>query len=129
MAQSLRLVWGAGVTGGSGVGNVDDQILEFVARPRFRLELDCSASFEGKCLGLFSARFNALVDRALAARVRVVDERGVPLAAEIDEGPQVSLVRFPATLNENTSYRVELSGPIEDIDGRGLANAAGCFRP
>ena len=33
-------------------------------------------------------------------------------------------VRFPATLIENASYRVELTGPIEDIDGRGLANAA-----
>ena len=120
----LRLVWGAGVSGGSGLGNLDDQVLEFVVRPRFRIELDCSASFEGKCLGSVSARFTAPVDRALAERVRIVDERGIPLVAEVDATPQVGDVRFPLTLAENASYRVELLGPIEDIDGRPLTNDA-----
>ena len=120
----LRLVWGAGISGAGGSANVDDQVLEFVVRPRFRIEVDCSASFEGKCLGSVSARFTTPVDRSLAERVRVVDERGVALAREVDEDLQVHRVRFPAPLVENASYRVELTGPIEDIDGRPLANAA-----
>ena len=120
----LRLVWGAGISGAGGSANQDDQILEFVVRPRFRIEVECSASYEGKCLGSVSARFTTPVDRTLAERVRIVDERGVALAREIGEGLQVPHVRFPVTLIENSRYRVELTGPIEDIDGRPLANAA-----
>ncbi|MCY4057317.1 MAG: MG2 domain-containing protein, partial [Gammaproteobacteria bacterium] len=122
--SELRLVWGAGISSGSGAANVDDQILEFVVRPRFRIELDCSASFEGKCLGSVTARFTTPVNRLMAERVRVVDEHGVALVWESGEEVQVPHVRYPATLAENSSYRVELSGPIEDIDGRPLENAA-----
>ena len=91
----LRLVWGAGVSGERGSANLEDQVLEFVVRPQFRIEVECSASYEGECLGSVSARFTTPVARSLAERVRMVDERGVVLARKSARACKCRRYAFP----------------------------------
>ena len=116
----MELVWGAGVAGVNGVASPKDQVLEFNVRPAFRANVGCSATWQGQCIGAITVSFTAPLTVQSMARVRLLDTEGVELPGE--SGPQ--RIDFDAGILEETSYRIELDGPIADIDGRPLANAA-----
>ncbi|MCY3623911.1 MAG: MG2 domain-containing protein [Gammaproteobacteria bacterium] len=116
----MELVWGAGVAGVNGVASPKDQVLEFTVRPAFRANVGCSATWQEQCLGAITVSFTAPVPLESMARVRLLDAEGVELPGE--SGPQ--RIYFDAGILEESSYRIELDGPIADIDGRALANAA-----
>ena len=117
---SMELVWGAGVAGVNGVASPTDQVLEFTVRPAFRASVGCSASSQEQCLGAITVSFTAPVALKNMARVRLLTAEGVELPGET--GPQ--RIDFDAGILDESSYRIELDGPIADIDGRPLANAA-----
>ena len=120
----VDLVWGAGVAAPNGAATPYDQVLSFKVRPPFTADVECSANVQDKCLGSISVVFSETVERAMAMRVRLSDSSGVELPRLLEDGPQVERVRFSGTLDGDTVLTVDLTGPIEDIDGRALANAA-----
>ena len=113
---SVELVWGAGVAGLNGQTSPRDQVLEFTVRPAFRANVACSATWRGQCLGAITVNFTALT----GARARLFDAESVELPAT--EG--VPGIHFDTDVLGEASYRLELDGPIVDIDGRPLVNAA-----
>ena len=114
----MELVWGAGVAGLNGLASPKDQVLKFTVRPAFLAQVECSATWQGQCLGAIAVSFTAPVTLEGMARVRLLTAEGVELPAET--GPQ--RIDFDNVLEES-SYRIELDGHIADIDGRALANA------
>ena len=117
-ATPMELVWGAGVAGVNGVTSPKDQVLQFTVRPALRANVGCSATWQEQCLGTIAVSFTAPVTLKSMAHVRLLDAEGAQLPAEY--GPQ--RIDFDNVLEEH-SYRIELDGPIADIDGRPLANA------
>ena len=116
---AMELVWGAGVAGITGLASPRDQVLEFTVRPAFRANVECSASWQGQCLGAITVTFTARLSPDSMARGRLLDDEGVELPP--DFAPQ--RIDFGDGVLEEASYRLELDGPIADIDGRVLANA------
>ncbi|MCY4120579.1 MAG: MG2 domain-containing protein, partial [Acidobacteria bacterium] len=115
----VELVWGAGVAGINGLASPNDQVLEFTVRPALRANVGCSATWQEQCLGTITVFFTAPVALESMAQVRLLDAEGVELPGK--SGPQ--RIDFDAGVLEESSYRIELDGPIADIDGRPLANA------
>ena len=118
-AARVELVWGAGVAGVNGLASPRDQVLEFTVRPAFRANVVCAATWQGRCLGAINVTFTAPLSLESMGRVRLLDDEGVALPP--DFAPQG--IHFDTVL-DGASYRIELDGPIADIDGRPLANAA-----
>ena len=119
----MELVWGAGVTGINGLASPRDQVLGFTVRPAFRANVACSATWQEQCLGSIAVRFTAPVERETAEGVRLLDAEGVELPGGISGRRQFREIHFDADVLEEISYRIELDGPIADIDGRPLVNA------
>lgn len=115
----MELVWGAGVAGVNGLASPRDQVLEFTVRPAFRANVECSATWQGRCLGAIAVTFTAPLSVQSMERVRLLDDEGTALSPDFE--PQ--RIHFDTVL-DGASYRIEVDGPIADIDGRPLANAA-----
>ncbi|MCY3622213.1 MAG: MG2 domain-containing protein [Gammaproteobacteria bacterium] len=120
----VRLVWGAGVASPDGVVNPTAESHFFRVRPAFTARPICSARLDGTCVGSIRVAFSAMVEREVAGRVRLVDAGGVELPTVVADALHVEQVEFEGTIAEASSYQVKLTGPLVDIDGRGLANEA-----
>lgn len=129
----VRLVWGPGITAAAGeppLVSRRTQRWQWPVRPRFLAEFACEReNAQAPCLPLrpLVLRFNAPVPRAQALALRLVPERGAPIApkpsADETRAEHLQEVRFAAPLAENTRFRVELPTGLVDDAGRGLANA------
>ena len=122
--SDLELIWGAGIAGTGGLATTRADSLRFSVRPEFRATLECSKTYEDRCLGGIHVAFSALVRREAVGGIRVVDGDGNILAGETKEESQIERVDFPAADRAGAVYRAELLKPFADIDGRALANAA-----
>ena len=122
--SEMKLIWGAGIAGANGMATTEDHSLSFSVREAFRARLECADKFEGRCVGGVHIRFTAPVQRELAAGIRLVDEDGDIVAAEMDDESQIDRIDFPGAFEDQTSYRAELVAPVTDIDGRALRNAS-----
>ena len=120
----VELIWGAGVAGLNGMATTRERSVSFSVRPDFRALLACTDKFEGRCVGGIHVRFTAPVSRELAGGIRLLDEDGVVVPAEMDDGSHVHRIDYPKAFEDQTSYRAELVAPITDVDGRALANAS-----
>ena len=122
--RPVQLVWGGGIAGLNGMATTTDHALSFSVRPSFRAHLGCTDEFEGQCVGGIHIRFTAPVRRELAAGLRLVDQNGDIVVAEVDDESQIDRIDFPKAFEDQASYRAELVAPITDVDGRPLANAS-----
>ena len=128
----VRLLWGPGIAAAAQPQLVSKrtQRFEWRVRPRFLAEFSCEReNAQAPCLALrpLSLRFNAPVPRALALGVRLVPEKGQPIAPRIDgsedRSDHLSSLRFAAPLPENMRFRIVLPPALVDDGGRALANA------
>ena len=122
--SDVELIWGAGVAALNGMATTRERSVSFSVRPDFRALLECTDRFEDRCVGGIHIRFTAPVSRELAAGIRLLDEDGAIVPAEMDDGPHVGRIDYPKAFEDQTSYRAELVAPITDVDGRALANAS-----
>ena len=121
--SGIELVWGPGVAGLNGMATTQERALPFSVRPAFEAHPACANRFDDRCVGGIHVHFTAPVSRELAGRLRLVDDNGEVVPAELGDDPQVDILRFPGAFRDQTSYRAEIVAPIADIDGRPLANA------
>lgn len=128
----VRLVWGPGIAAATQPQLVSKrtQRFEWRVRPRFLAEFSCEReNAQAPCLPLrpMVLRFNAPVPRALALGVRLVPDKGEPIAPGVsrngDRAEFLGDLRFPAPLPENTRFRITLPNALVDDSGRMLANA------
>jgi uncharacterized protein YfaS (alpha-2-macroglobulin family) len=128
----VRLVWGPGIAAAAQPGVVSQrtQRFEWRVRQRFMAEFSCEReNASSPCLPLrpMTLRFNAPVPRALALQVKLLPDKGTPLAPRNDpddKGETLSEVRFAAPLPENMRFKLALPAELRDDAGRVLANAA-----
>ena len=120
----MRLVWGAGVASLDGTANPTDASHFFRVRPAFAAGPYCSARLDDTCVGSIRVAFSAEVEREVAGRVRLVDSGGIELPTVVPDTPHVEWVEFEGAIAEDSTYQVQLAGPLADIDGRPLANEA-----
>ena len=131
-AAALRLVWGKGIASAADprVLTSGEQSFSFQVRAAFTAEFSCERErAEAPCLPIsaMSLRFSAPVARELAAQVRLVPATGTALAPQFDKddrSPELSELRFPLPLPENSRFSIELPKGLQDTTGRPLANAA-----
>ena len=119
------LIWGAGIAGLNGQRSPVDQVLEFRVRGAFNARVDCLRALDGCLPHALGVNFAVPIQREFATNFRLVGPDGAAHPAVIGRnvrGPQVRSVRFPGRFRDDANYRVELTGSVEDIDGRPLAN-------
>ena len=120
--SKVELTWGAGVAGRHGATGESDQSLTFAVID-FRANVDYEYH-DGWLPVPMRVWFTTPVKRELAERFRIVDAEGRPMKGQVEEGAEIQLIDFPGPFREESDYRLELTGPVHDIDGRPLANAA-----
>ena len=118
----VNLLWGAGVAGHNGLAGESDQILAFEVTA-FRANV-YHEHHDGWLPVPMYIWFGTPMAREFAHRFRIVDSAGRTLAGRFEESAEIRRIDFPGPFREETDYRLELTGPIHDIEGRPLANAA-----
>ena len=119
----MTLVWGAGIAGANGRASPTDQHIEVYVRDPFRAERTCVAAFGG-CLPLkLGVRFWTPIPTSAVEALQLVAPNGSTQSATLDHVYAPLDVEFPGPFLEDAEYRIALSAPIADIDGRPLANA------
>ena len=120
----IRLIWGSAVADLEGRVNPTDEVHVFPVRPAFTARPSCSARLDDTCVGSIRVAFSAKVEREVARHVRLVDTDGIELPTVVADMPHVEQVEFEGAIAEDSSYQVQLAGPLVDIDGRPLENEA-----
>ena len=119
---TVNLTWGTGVAGPNGLIGESDQILAFHV---MAFEANVYYEYHDGLLPLpMYVWFTRPVAREFANRFRIIDDKGQPIVGQPEEGAEIRRVHFPGPFREESDYRLELTGPIHDIDGRPLANAS-----
>jgi uncharacterized protein YfaS (alpha-2-macroglobulin family) len=129
---AMRLVWGKGIAAASNARVVTtiEQRFRFRVRAAFTAEFTCERErANAPCLPLrpLIVRFTAPIARELAAQMRLRPATGEALAPVFDKddkASEVSEVKFPKPLAENTAFTVEMPAAIRDSAARPLANAS-----
>jgi uncharacterized protein YfaS (alpha-2-macroglobulin family) len=129
---SVRLVWGAGIAAQANPAVVTRQLqrFDFHVRDAFTAEFSCERErANAPCLPIrpLSLRFSSPVSRSVAEGLRLKPASGsalLPVFDKDDKSAEVSEVRFPTPLPENSSLTIELPRDTKDLSGRPLVNAA-----
>ena len=130
--SKMTLVYGKGVTMANGLASKDEQRYEYQVRQPFSADFSCEReNANAACLPIRPMRlsFSAPVPRKLMEGIRlksgasavapIIEAYGDKLA----EDSLVDSVSFPATMQANTKYVVELPPQFKDAAGRTLTNA------
>jgi len=130
---TMKLVFGAGIATPNGVASRQDKRFEYRVREPFAAEFSCEReNAQAACLPIRPMRlnFNAPVPRKLAEGIRL--SSGASKVAPVIDGEygeklgEDSLVQnlsFPATMQAQARYTVELPPQFKDAAGRSLSNA------
>ena len=124
--RRVDLVWSAAITGLNDQGSSDDQVIDFRVRRPFTAENHCAPVPQGCPPYALGFRLTARMPRTYAEHFRLVGPGGTSqtgIAYSVAQGPQLTALTFPGPFREDADYRIELTGPVQDIDGRPLANA------
>lgn len=126
-ARKVRLVWGAGIAGASGIATEQDQVLEFTVRRVFTAKLTCEReNAQAGCIPLtpMRLRFSAPVPWDLASRVVLVGPGETTRGPKPPDDPAetVTSVVFAPPFAESASFRVVFPADLHDDAGRPLAN-------
>jgi len=124
----MQLVYGAGVTGDTGIANKVEQRFDFTVRQPFRAEFHCEReNAQAGCLPMMTMRlaFNAPVPWEQAKHIRL-EGGGLTLEPEI-AGSLVDAVYFRAQgehklLPLQTAFTLTLPDGFQDASGRALIN-------
>ena len=119
---TVNLMWGSNVTAHNDVTGESDQILAFKVTA-FRANVHYEYRDGVLPLPMY-IWFSSPVAREFANRFRIVDSAGRIMAGRFEESALIRRIDFPGPFREDSDYRLELTGPIHDIDGRPLANAS-----
>lgn len=132
---AVRLVWGKGIAGVSNtkISTSIEQRFAFTVRAAFTADFSCERErANAPCLPIrpMSLRFSAPISRDAAAKLRLEPASGDALAPVFDKDDketEVSEVKFPVPLPENTSFTIALpsgADAVKDSADRPLANAS-----
>ncbi len=130
---TMKLVFGAGVSTPGGVASSKNKVFEYRVNQPFTAEFRCEReNAQAACLPIrpMHLSFSAPVPRKLAEGIRLSSGASkVAPTIEAEYGEKLSDdslvqgVSFPATLQANGSYRLELPPQFKDAAGRSLVNA------
>ena len=129
--HDMALVWPSQITDPHGVPAGRDQRFDFTVRAAFAARFECSR-INGKagCSPVTPLKvvFASAINRASALGIRLTFADGTTRNATLDEGErnaaEVTTVNFASPFPADSDAHVVLPGPIHDLSGRMLANAA-----
>jgi uncharacterized protein YfaS (alpha-2-macroglobulin family) len=128
-AAKMQLVYGAGVTGTSGIANDVEKRFDFTVREPFTASFSCEReNARAPCTPLRPLRlnFSAPIGRADAQKFVLRGPKGT-LSPRFDDSDnknaEVSAVEFAAPLPEQAGLTIEAPANLKDASGRTLANA------
>ncbi len=127
----VRVVWGAGVAAQANPKQVTRQAqrFDYTVRTPLAAEFSCERErSDAACLPIrpMVLRFSSPVPRSVAQAVRLMPDAGAALAPVFDaddRAEEVSELRFPSPLPENTRYLLVIDAGVRDVTGRALSNA------
>jgi uncharacterized protein YfaS (alpha-2-macroglobulin family) len=127
-ATKMQLVYGAGVTGPSGIANDVEKRFDFNVREPFTASFSCEReNAKAPCTPLRPLRlnFSAPISRADAQKFVLRGPKGTasPHFDAGDKDAEVSAVEFAAPLPEHADLTIEAPANLKDASGRTLANA------
>ncbi|SAK86975.1 alpha-2-macroglobulin family protein [Caballeronia ptereochthonis] len=127
-ATKMQLVYGAGVTGPSGIANDVEKRFDFTVREPFTASFSCEReNAKAPCTPLRALRLNlsAPISRADAQKFVLRGSKGTtsPHFDASDKDAEVSAVEFAAPLPEHADLTIEAPANLKDTSGRPLANA------
>lgn len=127
-ATKMQLVYGAGVTGPSGIANDVEKRFDFTVREPFAASFSCEReNAKAPCTPLRPLRlnFSAPISRADAQKFVLRGPKGnaSPRFDESDKDAEVSAIEFAAPLPERADLTIEAPVNLKDVSGRALANA------
>ncbi|SAK70004.1 Alpha-2-macroglobulin-like protein [Caballeronia catudaia] len=127
-ATKMQLVYGAGVTGQSGIANDVEKRFDFTVREPFTANFSCEReNAKAPCTPLRPLRLNlsAPVSRADAQKFVLRGPKGnaAPHFDASDKDAEVSAVEFAAPLPERADLTIDAPANLKDVSGRTLANA------
>ena len=130
--SKMQLIYGKGVQTPGGIASKEMQRYEYQVQEPFTANFSCQReNAQSACLPITPMRlsFSAPVSRKLVEGIRLKSGASA-VAPELDEGEDkldpdslVSNIRFPATMQPKTSYKIELPPQFKDGGGRSLSNA------
>ena len=129
---ALRVIWGKGIAAAANpqVLTTIEQRFRFKVRAAFTADFSCEREKAGApCLPIrpMTVGFSAAVPRELAAQVRLKPASGEALAPVFDKDDkeaELTSLKFPKPLPENTVFTVVMPAGMKDVAGRVLANAS-----
>ncbi len=127
-STKMQLVYGAGVTGPTGLANDVEKRFDFTVRDPFTASFSCEReNAKAPCTPLrpLSLRFSAPILRTDAAKI-VLKGPGGNAAPQFDpdeKDSEVTSLTFPAPLPEHAELSIDIPGGLKDVSGRELANA------
>jgi len=127
-ATKMQLVYGAGVTGQSGIANDVEKRFDFNVREPFTANFSCEReNANAPCTPLRPLRlnFSAPISRADAQKFVLHGPKGnaSPRFDATDKDAEVSAVEFAAPLPERADLTIDAPANLKDVSGRALANA------
>ncbi len=129
--HDMALVWPHQISDPHGVPAGRDQRFDFTVRAAFTARFECSR-INGKagCSPITPAHlvFASKIDRATALAVRMTFADGTTRAPALDDSErnaaEVATLTFAGPFPADSDAHVTLPGPIHDLSGRSLGNAA-----
>ena len=124
----MQLVYGAGVTGPSGLANDVEKRFDFTVRAPFTASFSCEReNAKAPCTPLrpLSIHFSSPVLRSDAAKIVLRGPHGnaTPTFDPDEKASEISTVEFAAPLPERAELSIELPAGLKDASGRTLSNA------
>jgi alpha-2-macroglobulin len=127
-ATKMQLVYGAGVTGPSGLANDVEKRFDFTVRAPFTASFSCEReNAKAPCTPLrpLGIHFSSPVLRSDAAKIVLRGPHGnaTPTFDPDEKATEISTVEFAAPLPERAELSIELPAGLKDASGRTLSNA------
>lgn len=129
--HDMALVWPSTITDPHGVPAGRDQRFDFTVRAAFTARFECTrANGRSGCSPITPAQlvFASAIDRATALGVRLKLADGTTRTPTLNDedrsAAQVTTLNFAGPFPADSDAQIVLPGPITDLSGRNLANAA-----